>query len=678
MEDFSGWATKYGIRCSDGRVIDETAFAHMDGKSLPLVWLHQHNNLDNVLGHVELEHRPGEGMWVRGFMNGTENGEMAKKMVLNKDLNSLSIFAKKLQQMGSHVQHGVLTEVSLCKGGANAEARIENVNIMHGDDIVGENDEEAIIFSGDFLQHDDSEGEIVGNETKTEAEEQAETLSHTATAVAEKPAAGEETISVQDVIDSMTPIQRDTMFAVVNEALEGATTDEAGVVAHSDEITLDEETLAHIDGTIADKIKEGIATMGNVFEQNGKVAQAERPRLSLVQLTTILDDGPKFGSLKESFLAHAEEYGIEDINFLFPDAKLDNNGITWVSRRMEWVDYVLNGVHKSPFSRVKSLSADITADEARAKGYVTGSRKKDEVVKLLKRVTEPTTVYKKQKLDRDDIVDITDVDILAWIKGEMRVMLDEEIARAIIVGDNREVDDDDKIDEEKIRPIAYDDDLYNTTIQVSSTLSTDELIDAIVEGLNFYKGTGTPTLFTTRKVFTKMILSKDGVGRRLYPTKAELAAALTVDNIITVEAMEINSDIVAVCVNLYDYNVGADKGGEINLFDFFDIDYNQQKYLLETRMSGALVKPKSAVTFVVDSSNVLTPQAVTFVNGTGVATVPSQVGVVYKNKETGATLASGAQAAISVGQTLEVEAVPDDGYGLTHNADRFWSFTRTV
>ena len=674
--DFSGWATKYGIRCSDGRIIDGTAFAHMDKKSVPLVWQHQHGDIANVLGHVELESRP-EGMWANGFFNGTENGEMAKKMVLNKDLDSLSIFAKKLQQVGAHVQHGVLTEVSLVKGGANAEARIENVNIMHGDDIVGEDETEAIIFSGDSLQHDNSEGEnIVTQKTATE-EKPGENLSHAATATAP---AGD--TSIQDVIDSMTDEQRNVMFALVDQALAADDAQDLAdgeTAAHSSDITLDEESLAHIDGTIAEKIKEGIATMGNVFEQNGTtVAQKERPRLSVKQLQTILEDGPKFGSLKESFLAHADEYGIEDINLLFPNSQLDQNGITYVSRRMEWVDVVLNAVHKSPFAKVKSLSADITPDEARAKGYVKGGLKKDEVIKMLRRETVPTTVYKKQKLDRDDIVDITEVDILTWIKGEMRVMLDEEIARAILVGDNRESDDEDKIDEEKIRPVAYDIDMYNTTVQLSSTLATDELIDAIVDGLNSYKGTGTPTFFTTRKVFTKMILSKDGVGRRLYATKAELAAALTVADVVTVEAMEINSDIVGVCVNLYDYNVGADKGGEINLFDFFDIDYNQQKYLLETRMSGALVKPKSAVTFVVDSANVVTPQAVTFTNSTGVAVVPNQTGVVYKNKDTGAILASGNQAAISVGQSLNIEAVPADGYGLTHNADREWNFTRTV
>lgn len=667
--DFSGWATKYDVRCTDGRIIDASAFTHMDKKSVPLVWQHQHGDIANVLGHVNLESRP-EGMWAEGFFNGTENGEIAKKMVLNKDLDSLSIFAKKLQQQGSIVKHGVLTEVSLVKGGANAEARIENVNIMHGDDIVGEDETEAVIFSGDSLQHDDSEGEIVGNKTETDK------LAHAAAGTATE----EDDDSIQDVIDSMSEKQQKVMYLVVDQALAGENTDEDGdTAAHSDEITLDEDTLAHIDGTIADKIKEGIANMGNVFEQNGTaVAQKERPRLNSEQLQTILNDGAKHGSLKESFLAHADEYGIADINLLFPNSQLDQNGVTWVSRRMEWVDVVLNAVHKSPFAKVKSLSADITPDEARAKGYVKGSLKKDEVLRMLKRETTPTTVYKKQKLDRDDIVDITEIDILAWIKGEMRVMLDEEIARAILVGDNRESDDPDKIDEQKIRPVAYDIDMYNTTVQLSSILTTDALIDAIVDGLNSYKGTGTPVFYTTRKVFTKMILSKDGVGRRLYPTKAELAAALTVADIVTVEAMEINSDIIGVVVNLYDYNVGADKGGEINLFDFFDIDYNQQKYLLETRMSGALVKPKSAVTFVVNSANVITPQAVTFVNSTGIATVPAQTGVVYKNQDTGATLASGAQVAISVGQTLNVEAFPAEDYGLTHNADRFWSFTRTV
>lgn len=663
--DFSGWATKYGIRCTDGRIIDATAFAHMDQKSLPLVWQHQHGDIANVLGHVNLDARP-EGMWVDGFFNGTEAGEMAKKMVINKDLDSLSIFAKKLKQQGSVVMHGLLTEVSLVRGGANSEARIENVNIMHGDDIVGEYEDEVIIFSGDTLQHDDSEGEIV-----LVKKDDGQSLSHSTDT--------KEEMSVQDVIDSMNEDQKNVMYLVVNEALDGAGADDDDM-SHSDEgFTLDEDSLAHIDGTIAEKIQEGIAHMGNVFEQNGtSVAQKERPRLELNQLQTILNDGQKYGSLKGSFLAHAADYGIEDINFLFPDAKLDNNGITWISRRMEWVSVVLDSVHKSPFSRVKSLSADITADQARAKGYVKGSRKKDEIVKLLKRITEPTTVYKKQKLDRDDMVDITEVDILAWIKGEMRVMLDEEVARAILFGDNREVDDEDKIDEERVRPIAYDDDLYNTTIQMSSTLATDELIDGIVEGLNDYKGSGTPTFFTTRKVFTKMILSKDGVGRRLYATKAELAAALTVDSIVTVEAMEINSDLIGIAVNLYDYNVGADQGGEINLFDFFDIDYNQQKYLLETRISGALVKPKSAVTFVVDAAEVITPQSPTFVNSTGVVTVPSQVGVVYKNKDTGTTLTAGEQTAISVDQSIEIEAVPADGYGLTHNSQRVWDFTRTA
>jgi hypothetical protein len=377
-------------------------------------------------------------------------------------------------------------------------------------------------------------------------------------------------------------------------------------------------------------------------------------------------------------LAHAGEYGIDNIDLLFPNAQVDGNGITYLSRRMEWVAAVLDGVKHSPFSRIKSFSADITADEARAKGYVKGDLKKDEVIKMLRRTTTPQTVYKKQKLDRDDILDITEVDIIAWIKGEMRLMLDEEIARSILVGDNRAADDPDKINEDNVRPIAYDIDMYNTSIPLDPTLTTVALIDAIVTGLNKFKGTGTPVLYTTRAVYTKMLLSKDTMNRRLYATKAELADALTVADIVTVEAMEINSDLFGVCVNLMDYTVGADKGGEINLFDFFDLDYNQQKYLLETRISGALTRPKSAVTFTLLAADIVTPVHPTFVNATGIATVPSQTGVVYTNADTGATLTAGAQSAIAVGQTLNITAVPATNYGFHHDAVFEFSFTRTV
>lgn len=668
--DFSGWATKNGIKCTDGRTIMQDAFKHQDRRTVPLVWQHQHEGPENILGHAILENRK-EGVYTYGFFNDTEQGQNAKALVKHKDIDALSIFARRLQQQGSLVMHGDITEVSLVLSGANMEAKIDNVNLMHGDTILGVSESEAVIYTGEELQHESPEGDIVANQV-VKNQEEPELQHAAATATDDK--------TVQEVIDSMTDEQKDALYYMVGEALNGTDSDENDEnAAHSVSLADDEDFLAHFDEQITNKIQEGFTNMRNVFEENGKaVAHAERPHLEPNQLKAILDDGPKYGSLKESFLAHAGEYGITDINLLFPDATLDSNGITYISRRMEWVQNVLTNTKHSPFSRVKSLSADITADEARAKGYVKGNLKKDEVIKLLKRTTSPKTVYKKQKLDRDDILDITEVDILTWIQAEMRVMLDEEIARAILVGDGREADDDDKIDEDAIRPIAYDVDMYNTTVQVSSSLAVGDLIDAIVTGLNNFKGSGTPTFYTTRAVLTKMLLAKDTLGRRLYATKQELAAALTVADVIDCEVLEDHSDLVGICVNLTDYQVGADKGGEINLFDFFDIDYNQQKYLLETRISGALIKPKASVTFVIDAANVVTPQAPTFVNSTGVATIPSQTGVVYKNNDTGETLTAGAQDAIDVGSTLEVKAVPDTNYGFTHDSETEWVFTRTA
>lgn len=660
--DFSGWATKSGIKCTDGRTIMPDAFKHQDKMTVPLVWQHQHNSPKNILGHVILENRPG-GVYSYAYFNDSESARDAKELIKHGDVDSLSIFARRLNQQGSMVVHGDITEVSLCLGGANEGAKIDNVNLMHGDVIVGESDTEAFIYSGETLQHEDPEGETMG--TKIELTDDEKALAHAASAVAESETVG-------DVIATFNETQKNVFYFAIGQAVEDALSEKTA--AHADFIS-DEEFLAHVDN----QIQEGFTNMGNVFQNNGStLAHAERPKLTKEQLQTILKDGDKFGSLKESFLAHADEYGIDDIELLFPDASLDSNGITYISRRMEWVNDVLTNTHHIPFSKVKSLSADLTADEARAKGYVKGNLKRDEIVKMLRRTTGPTTVYKKQKLDRDDILDITEVDILTWIQAEMRVMLDEEIARAILVGDNRDSEDEDKIDEDCIRPIAYDIDMYNTTVQLAGNLTPSALIDAVLTGLNEFKGSGTPTFYTTRAVLTKLILEKDTLGRRLYATKQELAAAMMVADIVTVEALEINTDIIGIAVNLTDYTVGADKGGEIKMFDFFDIDYNQQKYLLETRVSGMLTKPKSAVTFVIDAANVVTPQAPTFVNGTGVVTIPTQTGVKYYNNSTGELLTAGAQTAIDVGETFEIEAVPAANYGFTHNSVFTFEFTRTA
>lgn len=663
--DFSGWATKSGIKCTDGRTIMPDAFKHQDRMTVPLVWQHMHNGPENILGHAVLENRK-DGVYTYGYFNSTEQGQMAKDLVMHKDIESLSIFARRLQEQGKFVMHGDITEVSLVLAGANMLAKIDNVSLAHGDGSFATVDDEAIIYTGEELQHESPQGEIMGNQSTKDDE----TLGH-----ADAAAAGDET--VEDIFNTLDDKQKDVVYFMIGQALSADAANEGEEPAADAAHSIDSETfLAHIDT----KIQEGFENMGrNVFEENGKANQSvELPTLSHSQLQTILDDGAKFGSLKESFLAHAGEYGITDINLLFPNAQVDGNGITYISRRMEWVADVLASTKHSPFSRIKSFSADITPDEARAKGYVKGNLKKDEVVKMLRRITTPTTVYKKQKLDRDDIVDITEVDILAWIKGEMRLMLDEEIARAILVGDNRDISDPDKINEDNLRPIAYDVDMYNTTIKLASTISSQDLIDALSTGLNAYKGSGNPKLYTTRPIMTKMLLSRDSLGRRFYNTRDDLAAAIGVDQIIPVEAMELNSDLIGIVVNLIDYTVGADKGGEINLFDFFDIDYNQQKYLLETRVSGTLTRPKSAVTFVMDAANVITPQAPTFVNSTGVVTIPSQTGVIYYNEITGVVLVAGAQNAVAVGSTLEVSARPDTAYGFTHDAVIEFVFTRTA
>lgn len=662
VADFGGYATKNDLLCSDGRTIRAGAFAHQNGQKVPLVWQHQHNNPENVLGHAVLENR-ADGVYSRAFFNDSPAGQNAKLLVMHGDVDSLSIYATKLQQQGKNVMHGNILEVSLVLSGANPEAFIDFVNLAHSDGSAA-GDDEAIIYPAQELEQGDHPEVIETDDDNTEEEGEImgdQTLEHAGTTAE---------VSVKDVYDAMTQEQKDVLHFLVGEAIDGA----PAPVAHSS--TTDDEFLSHINSTI----QEGFETMGrNVFEQNGASAETTKGAvLSHSQLRTILDDGTKYGSLKESFLAHADEYGITDIDVLFPDAKLDSNGISLLSRRTEWVANVLDGTKHSPFSRIKSLAADVTADEARAKGYVKGNMKKDEIIKLLKRVTTPTTVYKKQKLDRDDIIDITDIDIIAWLKAEMRLMLDEEIARSIIIGDGREPDDDDKINEDHLRPIAYDVDMYNTVVELDSSPTPAEIIEQIVRARKWLKGTGTPTFYTTNDVLTDLILDKDSLGRRFYATEAELAAALRVKEIVTVEAMEIALDLVGVLVNLTDYVVGADKGGEINLFDDFDIDYNQQKYLIETRISGALIKPKSAVTIKYSTGTVVTPNTPTFVAGTGVVTIPTQTGVIYKNDDTGATLTAGAQTALAPGATLNVQAYATTGYSFDHGFDADWAFTRLL
>jgi len=552
--DFSGWATRNNLRCSDGRTIMKDAFKHNDGQTVPLVWNHQHNDPLNVLGHALLENRD-EGVYAYCTFNETESGKNAKLLVEHGDVSALSIYANQLKQQGSNVIHGAIREVSLVLAGANPGAFIDSV-MRHGE----ESDDEAIIYTGEDISlfHADEKKDKPVDE-KSEDEE-----------------------TVADVFNTLTEKQKTVVYAMIGQALEEK-----------------EESENNNDNNDS---KGGNKTMKhNVFDKE----DAKKDVLSHSDLEAIFADAKRYGSLKDSVLAH----GIEQIDYLFPDAKNVTDIPQFIQRDMGWVQKVMNSVHHTPFSRIKSVLADITEDDARAKGYIKGNLKKDEVFTLLKRTTSPTTIYKKQKLDRDDVVDIVDFDVVAWLKSEMRMMLDEEIARAILVGDGRLSSSDDKINEQNIRPIWKDDDLYTikAPVTVAANATADEkakaFIRAAIKSRKNYKGSGEPTLYTTEDVLTDCLLMEDTTGRVIYDSVSKLATALRVKEIVTVPVMENLSrddngttySLMGIIVNLTDYNIGADKGGAVNMFDDFDIDYNAQKYLIETRCSGALIKPYSAI-----------------------------------------------------------------------------------
>jgi len=650
--DFSGYATKSGLRCTDGRIIMPNAFEHQDKVQIPLVWQHGHQDSTNILGHAVLENR-SDGVYAYGYFNESPSGKNAKVLVEHGDIDSMSIWANNLVEKVKQVFHGSIKEVSLVLSGANPGAKIDFINLQHDDGSSNQLDDEAIIFTGLTIEHSSGPVNIPEVDLKTEPKEnsegdpedkpEGETVEHAEAETSDK--------TIKDVYDTLSDEQKDVVYFMVGEALESA-----GTAGHSDTTT--EGTLNHQEGSI----------MTNAFEDNTVVA--ERPTLSHDDMGKIMTEAKTLGSLKEAFVQHAGEYGIDDIDVLFPDAKSVSNTPEVIGRRTEWVADVLAKTKHSPFSRIKSTAVDLTADEARAKGYVKGAMKKDEIIKLLKRVTTPTTIYKKQKLDRDDIVDITEIDVVVWLKAEMRVMLDEELARAILVGDSREPDDEDKVDEDHLRPIAYDSDMYSHSVNLETNNTPSQTIEAVVRARRYYKGTGVPTMYTTDDVLTDMILDKDTLGRRFYNTEAELAAALRVDKIVTVEPMEDAVDVVAIVVNLSDYTIGADKGGEVNMFDDFDIDYNQQKYLIETRISGALTKPKSALVFKQNPGTVVTPEQPAYDPSTKVITIPAQTGVVYKID--GITQPAGDLAPIT--ETTDVESEPTSGYSFPHGTDADWVF----
>lgn len=608
--DFSGWATKNDLRCSDGLTIRKGAFKGNDGTTVPLVWNHKHDSVSNVIGHATLEYRD-EGVYAYCSLNNSSSGKDAREVLNHGDVTALSIWANNVQQIGKDVLHAVIREVSLVLAGANPGAFIESV-FSHGEPM-GDDEDEGIFYTGEgiFISHADLEGD---NEPKGKPDKKNDKSG-------EEDSGKERT--VKDVINDMTDEQKAAVGIIVEQAVKDAKN-------------------GNYDDS-SGKEKEEESTMRHNMFEGTQPTQI----ISHADMASILEDAKRIGSLKESVefhmesgvLSHAldttgmetasgkQDYGFNDPSMLFPDYRSLNNPPEWISRDMGWVQKLMSKVHHIPFSKIKSLFADITEDDARAKGYIKGNMKKNEVFATLKRTTSATTIYKKQKIDRDDTIDIIDFDVVAWIKAEMRVMLDEEIARAILIGDGRLADSDDKIDPNCIRPVVTDVPLFNTVIKVTvpATATEDEIakatIRAMIKGRKKFKGSGKPDFWTTDDVVTDMLLLEDKIGNSVYKSESELATKLRVNEIIPVEAMEDQTvtftegsttkdyPLLGVVVNMADYNVGADKGGEVNMFDDFDINYNQMVYLIETRISGALVRPFAALTVVLDKQGAATTKS---------------------------------------------------------------------
>ena len=632
--DFSGWASKYEVPCSDGRTIKQNALAEDDGKTVPLVWNHQHGEMKNVVGHALLKNRP-EGVYCFGYVNDTEDGKLAKELLKHKDITALSIFANNLKQNKrvdgrKDVVHGKIREVSLVLAGANPGACIDSVMIHSDDGEPIESDDEAQIYNDDntvwFGHSDESEkfmAEMLNNEDESQFTETLEHADGNSGDNSNKKPAEDET--VEDVLNTMTPHQREVMQGLINYLI---------AMGSNNESDTSEKGNSDMKHNIFDNTEENDETLEHSLGMDCDFEKA-------------ISDMSRYGSLKKSFLAHGAnidnlvgdeflahldngtpgtDYGIGNIDYLFPDFQtVGGNTPKFVKRNTEWVARVMNAVSHTPFTRVKSVFANITEDEARARGYIKGKKKKEEVFPLLKRTTTPQTVYKKQRLDRDDILDVTTMDVVSWLRQEMRMMLEEEIARAIIIGDGRESGSDDKINEDHIRSILNDDPFYSIKVTKGYKAEPDndtfaaDFEERVVYGFEDYEGSGNPLMFTTQRNLNRLLMQKDKVGRRIYKSKTELCAALGVSDIVPVQVMKdlkrtpgtketslTGKTLIvdAVIVNPIDYNVGTDKGGAVSMFDDFDIDYNQEKYLIETRISGALTVPYSAmvVEHYIDSS----------------------------------------------------------------------------
>lgn len=571
--DFSGWATRCNVKCSDGRTIMKDAFVDNDKTTVPLVWQHNHTDADNVLGHALLENR-AEGVYAYCSLNSTPEGKRAKELVEHGDICSLSIYANQLKQTGGNVIHGLIREVSLVLAGANPGARIMDVNIAHGDNADGD----AYIFNASETLDIGTEVEDIEHSCNNKEGENMPNKEEQKEIKVENSNEGNDEETIQDVFNTLNEKQKKVVYAMIGMALE----DKENGNAQED------KEMKH-----------------NAFDTSNEADN--QTELMHSEVLKAIEDAKKSGSMKDAFISH----GITNVDTLFPEVQAVNKTPELIARDTNWVSVVMGGVKHTPFSRVKSTAANITADEARARGYIKGKQKISEVLTALKRTTLPTTVYKLQKMDRDDVIDITDFDVVAWLKQEMRGMLDEELARAFLIGDGRDGSDDSKINEQNIRPILGDNSTYTVTRTLTRTSGeTDsdfakDFIKDVVKSRKEYKGSGNPILFTTEDLLTEMLLIEDKIGHRIYKTEAELATALRVSKIVTVPVFEghkrevggNNYALMGILVNLADYNVGADKGGAVNMFDDFDIDYNKYEYLIETRCSGALVKPYSAITF---------------------------------------------------------------------------------
>lgn len=584
--DFSGYATRNDVRCSDNKVIRHGAFAAYDGKTVPLVWQHQHKDVSNVLGHADLEVRE-DGVYAYAHLNHSDAGRTAREMIRNGDVKALSIYATHVKAKGNDVVHGELVEVSIVLRGANPGAYIDQISITHGDD----GDEvEAVMYTDaqiDFVSYSDEDEDEEPDVEETEEADEADDVEHAEDEPEADKAEGDgDDPTLGEIFDSMTEEQKTAVYAIVGQLVETADeeAEESEDTAHSDTTT--EDTMAH----------------QNVFEGSKKTE--ELPVLSHDDMQKIFEEAKACGSLKEAVLAHADNYGIKQIDTLFPDAKNLWTTPEFIKRKTDWVSSVVGAAKHSPFSRIKTQFADITADEARAKGYIKGNKKKDEVFTLLKRVTSPTTIYKKQRLDRDDIIDITDFDVVSWIRGEMRIMIEEELGRAVLIGDGREASSDDKIKEDCIRPIFKEDSLYAPRVILAKETTTEDMLDSIVRAMDDYEGSGNPTWFAAPSVVTEILLLKDKMGHRLFNSLSDLADYVGVSRIVKVPLMKNLTrtstkngkvDSLGIIVNMSDYTIGADKGGQLFAAEDFDISFNQYHYLLETRLSGALTKVKSAI-----------------------------------------------------------------------------------